>query len=99
MATASRNTLATLHTNNWDFSLLKDVKLTERRVVQFQFQALNVFNHPQYVPGFISDVGTYGYGSNAVRQFLIPGSATFNEPQAVFSNHPRTIILVLKYLF
>ena len=53
---SARNTLAMPHTNNWDFSMLKRVNITERQAIEFQFQAVNIFNHPQFVPGFISDV-------------------------------------------
>ena len=99
LANAPRNTIALPHTNNWDLSLLKNVRVTERQLLQFQLQVLNLFNHPQYVPGYISDVSGFAYTSAQVRQILIPGSATFDEPQAVFSNHPRNVALVLKYLF
>jgi hypothetical protein len=51
------------------------------------------------VPGYISDVAPIGYTSGEVRNFLIPNQPTFNVPNAVFSNHPRNVILVLKYIF
>jgi hypothetical protein len=100
LATAARNTLSTPHINNWDFSILKRVNITERQALEFNFQATNIFNHAQYVPGFISDVQpATGYTSGETRNFLIPNSPTFNNPQAVFSNHPRVVVLVMKYIF
>ena len=102
-ATTARNTLATPWINNWDFSLLKRINITERQSVEFQFQATNIFNHAQYVPGYISDVASIGYTGNQ-RNALIPVVGGVPNPQfqqwnQFFSNHPRNIVLVLKYNF
>ena len=102
-ATTARNTLATPWINNWDFSLLKRINITERQSVEFQFQATNIFNHAQYVPGYISDVGSIGYTGNQ-RNALLPvvggkPNGTFEQWNQFFSNHPRNIVLVLKYNF
>ncbi len=96
-----RNTLATPDTNNWDFALLKRVNITERQALQFIFQATNIFNHAQYVPGLISDVQSYGQSSGAVRNALLPApiSSQFAQWNQVFTNHPRSLVLVLKYSF
>jgi len=98
-ATAPRNTLPMPRINNWDLSFLKRVNITERQALEFNFQALNVFNHAQYVPGYISDVAPIGFTSGETTQMLKPGSPTFNQPNMVFSNHPRNVILVMKYIF
>ncbi len=102
LATAARNTLAIPHINNWDFSLLKRVNITERQAVEFQFQAVNIFNHPQYVPGFISDVqpanGAITTSGNT-HNTLIPNNGAFTNWQTAFSSHPRAVVLVLKYSF
>jgi hypothetical protein len=58
-----------------------------------------VFNHAQYVPGVISDVESYGQAGGAQRNALIPGQPTFGQWNQVFSNHPRQVILTLKYSF
>jgi hypothetical protein len=97
--TAARNTIATPWTNNWDASLLKRINITERQSVEFSAIALNLFNHAQYVPGYLSDVAPIGYTSGATRNTLIPGSATFQAWNTVFSNHPRNLILAIKYNF
>jgi len=99
LANAPRNTLPVPRINNWDLSILKRVNITERQAVEFNFQALNVWNHPQFVPGYISDVAPIGYTSGEVTNFLRPNQPTFNHPSDVFSNHPRNIVLVLKYIF
>ena len=101
-ATAQRNTLALPNTNNWDFAIMKRINITERQSVSFQAQFLNIFNHAQYVPGNISDVnplGTVSYTGNNVLNSLTPGSPSFNDPSQIWSNHPRQMILTLKYNF
>ncbi len=99
LATDSRNTLGTPPINNWDFAILKRVNITERQALTFQFQATNIFNHAQYVPGVISDVESFGQASSTVRGALLTGSPTFNGWQDVFTNHPRQVVLALKYSF
>jgi hypothetical protein len=102
LSNIARNTLALPHINNFDMSLLKRVNITERQSIEFQAQAVNVFNHAQYVPGFISDIqpaSTAITTAGPTHQFLIPASPSFNNPNLVFSNHPRAMILVLKYIF
>ena len=102
LANAARNTLAIPHTNNWDFSMLKRVNITERQVIEFQFQAVNIFNHPQFVPGFISDIqpanGAITTGPKT-QNALIPQNGSFTNWQNAFSSHPRAVVLVLKYSF
>ncbi len=98
----SRNTIALPRIDNFDFALLKGLNITERQQLQFQFQATNIFNHPQFVPGFVSDVApalaqytTSGNTTNA----LIPNSGSFAQFKNGFSSHPRLVVLVLKYIF
>ena len=99
LATDPRNTLGTPPINDVDFAIMKRVNLTERQALTFQFQAFNIFNHAQYVPGVISDVESFGQASNTIRAALLPGSPTFNQWSDVFTNHPRQVVLVLKYQF
>ncbi len=99
LATGSRNTISTPDINNWDFALLKRVNITERQSLQFIFQATNIFNHAQYVPGLISDVQSYGQASGSVRNAILTGQPTFDQWNTVFTNHPRAVVLVLKYAF
>ncbi len=99
LATAGRNTLYSNVINNWDFSLLKRVNVTERQSVEFSFNALNIFNHGQYVPGYISDVAPIGYTSGPVNNGIRVTSPTFAQWNQFFSNHPRQVVLTLKYNF
>ncbi len=34
--------------NNWDMALLKDINLTESKLLQLRFEAFNIFNHAQF---------------------------------------------------
>lgn len=99
MPNGRRNTLAMPHTNNFDLSVVKRINITETQTVEFQAQFLNFFNHAQYVPGFISDVAPQGFTGANVLEILNPDSTTFNTPKSVFTNHPRGMVLVLKYSF
>ena len=97
LANSPRNTVALPHTNNMDLTAVKRFSLTERMKFEFQAQALNVFNHSQYVGGYISSVQPIGF--TAVNNFVDVGSPTFNQPNLYFSNNPRTLQLVLKFIF
>jgi hypothetical protein len=96
-ATAARNTVGLPHINNFDMTAVKRINLTERQSIEFQAQALNVFNHSQYVPGGISRVDPYSY--TTIPQFVQVKGADFNQPEKVFSNNARTMQLALKYIF
>lgn len=96
---ARRNTLPLPRISDVDFSILKRINVTERQSVELQLQALNVLNHAQYMPGFISDVAPLGYTGSNVLGMLEPYSPSFNDPKAIFSNHPRGLVLAFKYNF
>ncbi len=97
MATAARNTVALPHINNFDLTAVKRINLTEHQSIEFQAQALNVFNHSQYVGGNISTVNLFS--PTSITDFVTVNGANFNQPQLAFSNNPRTMQLVLKYIF
>ncbi len=48
-STAGRNTLRTGGTNNFDLNLSKSIPLGETRRLELRWEALNAFNHPQFV--------------------------------------------------
>lgn len=94
-----RNTLPTRHINDIDLTALKRISITERYRIEFAAQALNVMNHPQFVPGSLNDVAAIGYTSSGVRNYLTPGNADFNNPEKVFASNARTLQLSFKFLF
>jgi hypothetical protein len=48
-STVGRNTLRTGGTNNFDLNLTKSIPLGEPRRLELRWEALNAFNHPQFV--------------------------------------------------
>ncbi len=99
LANTGRNTLAARHINNMDLAALKRFSFTERMRMEFSAQALNVFNHPQFVPGALNDIASIGYTNDAARQYLNPGSPTFNKPEGIFASNARSLQLGLKFIF
>jgi hypothetical protein len=48
-STVGRNTLRTGGTNNFDLNLTKSIRMKESRRLELRWEALNAFNHPQFV--------------------------------------------------
>ena len=98
LPTSSRNTLTTPPINNWDITLAKHISLSERYRIEFLAQALNAFNHPEFVTGSpnqalqISDVGSQ-------RNYFIPNAPNFFSPRQSFPSNARTLQLALKFSF
>jgi hypothetical protein len=81
-----------------DLTAGKTITLTEHMKLSFYAQAFNVFNHAQWIGGFINDVAPIGF-TGSQRSMLEPNKASFNSPSAVFSSNPRTLQLALKFSF
>lgn len=104
-----RNTGMLRPIDDIDITLAKNINITEKYRVQFAARVFNLFNHPQYVGGFISDVAPCSTGiiagSNCnptaaiVHNFLIPTSSSFGDPTQAFSSNPRSMQLSLKFIF
>ena len=98
LSNGGRNTFPLDHTNNFDAALMKRVNLTESKRFDVGVQAFNLFNHSQFVGGYLSDVSTFT--TNAVsRNFLIPGNASFANYQGFFSSNSRQLQLVAHFVF
>ncbi|HVW07519.1 MAG TPA: carboxypeptidase regulatory-like domain-containing protein [Bryobacteraceae bacterium] len=100
-ANGGRNTLPGRPIDNIDLSIVKDIQAGEKLRVRFSAQFFNLLNHPQFVPAFLNRVDNPLIPNNSGADFnyLTPGSATFNNPEAVFGSNPRNIYLTLKLLF
>ena len=96
---ARRNTLPINPINNLDATALKRISFGERVKFELQTQAWNVLNHSQYLPGSVNNINSIGYTDGGTHNFLIPGSPTFNNPKAVFSNNARSLQLTAKIIF
>jgi hypothetical protein len=100
LANVGRSTLQLDPINDVDLSALKRINITERFKVEFRASATNVFNHRQYVGGFLNDVAPPNPAfTGTQRNMLLPDNPAFNNPSAVFSSNPRTMQLVLKLIF
>jgi Carboxypeptidase regulatory-like domain len=98
IANVGRNTLQLAPINDIDITALKRFSITERFRIEFQVQAFNVFNHPQYVGGYINDIAPLGF-TGTERTMLEPQNANFNHPSQVFASNARTLQLALKIFF
>ncbi|MBO0719572.1 MAG: TonB-dependent receptor [Blastocatellia bacterium] len=89
LGTAGRNILEGPGTNTVDFSLLKNISLSERRRLQFRAEFFNLFNHPNFdIPTRFCDGATAGAVCTA------PGFGSITA-----ARDPRILQLGLKYLF
>lgn len=66
LGTSSRRFFHGPGTNNWDLALLKDVRLTESKTLQFRAEFFNAFNHAQFggPQGNIQN-GSFGFVTSA----------------------------------
>ena len=69
--------------NNYDMALLKNVRLTESKSLQFRLEGFNIFNHAQF------------FGP----QFVDGNISSSNFGQVVSANSPRLVQLGAKFLF
>jgi hypothetical protein len=97
-ANGGRNTLPLDHTNNFDAALMKRINYSESKRLEFGVQAFNLFNHSQFVGGYLSDVSPFA--TDAVsRNFLVPGNDTFGQYKAYFPSNSRTMQIVVRLVF
>lgn len=95
---ASRNTLPIRPIDNFDLSASKRINFTERLAVEFQAQAFNVLNHPQYTAGVIDTINQTSTESLST-QFQNVSSPAFNNPAILFNPNARQMQLALKLHF
>jgi hypothetical protein len=75
---------------NWDMSLLKTTKITERQMVQFRAEFFNIFNHPQFTNPNASQGAVFSLPDRA--------SGSFGQITSTSVN-PRVIQFALNYIF
>jgi hypothetical protein len=98
MANAGRNTLPLDPINNIDFALTKRLNFGEKKAFTVGAQMFNLFNHPQFTGGYLSDVSSFG--TNAVsRNFLTPNNVNFGEYQKYFPSNARSMQLTAHFIF
>ncbi|HET8546482.1 MAG TPA: TonB-dependent receptor [Bryobacteraceae bacterium] len=94
-----RNTLRLPGINNFDLSLGKKVRVSDRAFVQFRAEAYNAFNHSQFVPGFANSANLRARVTPAANGLLITGNPLFNRTDLAFESNSRTMQLVLRLEF
>jgi hypothetical protein len=94
-----RNTLPTRPISNFDASIYKSFSFGERMKLQIGMQLLNAFNHPQFIPGTVNDIKSFGQTATVVRNYLTPSRANFNDPTVTFGSNPRATQLSAKFSF
>lgn len=90
-----RNTFRGPFQQNWDMSLIKRTKITERTSIDFRAEAFNLFNHPSFqspqasASGPGSSTGNYGFAD----------VSTGDTSTAATVVSPRILQLALKFNF
>ena len=97
LANTGRNTEATRAINNWDFTVVKKFQFKETRRFEISGQAYNLFNHAQFVPGSIGDVGRVS--TSAATAYSSVTNLNFNNPETAFGSHPRMMQIVAKFIW
>jgi hypothetical protein len=97
LATAGRNTIPTRPINNFDMSIGKRFNITESKSIEFRADASNIFNHPQYTPGYVNSVRLTS--QTTTRSFLLPSNSTFQDWSGNFPSNARNMQLVLRFVF
>ena len=97
---APRNTLPIRPIDNVDLSAVKRINFTDRYAFEFQAQAFNVLNHPQYLPGSLDNVNTNATNTlSTAFQTVGENNKFFGQPQYTFNSNGRTMQLSAKLIF
>jgi len=101
LSNLGRNTIPLPRTDNINFSVSKNIKVSERMNFQFVAQAFNLFNHPQYIAGNLYDVSLTNGLINATGFVYATGATNknFDRANTQFSSNPRNMVLALKLNF
>ncbi|QHN05635.1 TonB-dependent receptor [Granulicella sp. WH15] len=95
---AARNSLSIRPIDDLDASVSKRINITDRYAFEFQAQAFNALNHPQYIPGSLNNVNTNETDALST-QFQSVSNPAFNHPELLFKSNARTLQLAVKLSF
>jgi hypothetical protein len=96
-ANGGRNTIPTRPINNFDMSLGKRFNFTESKAIEFRVDAGNLFNHPQYTPGYVNSIRLTS--QTTTRSFLLPSDSGFQDWSSNFPSNARSLQLVARFTF
>jgi hypothetical protein len=85
-----RNIYRGPHEQNWDFSLIKNIKMTERQSLRFTSDFFNIWNHANFANPAVTDVETINLSNPAASPF---GKIVSDK------GVPRLIQFSLRYAF
>jgi hypothetical protein len=95
---SGRNTFPLDHTNNFDAQIKKRLNFGEAKSFEVGISAYNLFNHSQFVGGYLADVSSYG--TNAIsRNFLVPNNVFFGQYKGFFASNSRQMQIVARFVF
>jgi len=98
---AGRNIFRGPHYRNWDFSLVKSFRITERFNAQLRGEFFNILNHPNFgIPGSLLVNAFNNDLSSSSSIGLVPGTPDVVAANPVIgTGGPRNIQLGLKFRF
>jgi len=105
--TLGRNALLGPAFRQWDFSIVKETRLTERLKLEFHADFYNILNHPNFSsplwPSFFDDVGTFPIDPTTGRLsglFPIVATADTGPGNPILGGGgPRSVQFAVKLLF
>ncbi len=83
--------------NNFNVAVFKRFAVRNRFNFEVHAEAYNVLNHPQFVPGSLTSIGSGPQAQNW--NFLVPGAVGFGDVSQAFSSNPRLLQLGLRFQF
>jgi hypothetical protein len=98
LSNSGRNNYPLAHINNFDASLRKSINFTERIKFDIGVQAFNLFNHSQFVGGFINDVAP-DQTETVSTAFLQAKNSQFGNYPGYFPSNSRTAQLTAHITF
>jgi hypothetical protein len=99
LANVGRNTEPGRPIDNIDLSLIKHFAFRERYRIDLEGQALNLFNHPQFIAGNVNDSASKNSFTSGSQNLVTAGNPVFNRPDLAFSSSPRIIQVVARINF
>jgi len=94
---AGRNTLKMPGINNFDVSLGKSFRMTERMHFELRGDFSNLMNHPQYTAGYINSVRLTS--QTTTRTFLEPQQSLFQQWSENFPSNARSGQIAARLIF
>jgi hypothetical protein len=98
-ANGGRNTFPLAPIDNIDFSLRKRFAIGEQKRLELGGQFYNLFNHPQFVAGYLNDVAYVQHTTAGFNNFLIPSNGLFGQYRQFLSSNSRYIQIVARLTF